>query len=96
IIREDMLNAYNLAHGAVIYALADVAFAAACNSHGLKAVALSITIHYRRPANLGMNLIAIAEEESRGKTTALYKIKVLDEEGKIIASAMGLAYMSGG
>ncbi|MCS7098322.1 MAG: hotdog fold thioesterase [Candidatus Methanomethyliaceae archaeon] len=95
-IREDMLNAYNLAHGAVIYALADVAFAIACNSHGLKAVALSITIHYRRPAGLGMHLTAIAEEESKGKTTALYKIKVLDEEGKLIASAMGLAYISGG
>ncbi|MDH5806855.1 MAG: hotdog fold thioesterase [Candidatus Methanomethylicaceae archaeon] len=95
IIKEDMLNAYNLAHGAAIYALADVAFAAACNSHGLKAVALSVTIHYRRPASLGRKLFAIAEEESKGKTTALYKIKVIDEEGKLIALATGLAYISG-
>lgn len=96
IVREEMLNAYNLAHGAAIYALADVAFAVACNSHGLKAVALSVNIHYRRPVGFGRRLIAIAEEENKGKTTALYKIKVLDEEGKLIASATGLAYISGG
>lgn len=96
IVKEEMLNAYDLAHGAAIYALADVAFAVACNSHGSKAVALSVTIHYRRPASLGKRLIAMAEEESKGKTTALYKIRVVDEEGKLVASATGLAYISGG
>ncbi|NHV45276.1 MAG: phenylacetic acid degradation protein [Candidatus Methanomethylicota archaeon] len=94
IIREDFLNAYNIAHGAAIYALADVSFAIACNSHGIKAIALSMNINYRRPVTIGKKVIAEAEEVSKGRTTALYNIKVIDEEGKIIALAIGLAYFS--
>jgi acyl-CoA thioesterase len=94
IIKEDFLNAYNIAHGAAIYALADVSFAIACNSHGVKAIALSMNINYRRPVTNGKKIIAEAEELSRGRTTGLYSIKVIDEEGKIIALAIGLAYFS--
>jgi len=94
IIKEDFLNAYNIAHGAAIYALADVSFAVACNSHGIKAIALSMNINYRRPVTIGKKIIAEAEEISRGRTTALYNIKVIDDEGKIIALAIGLAYFS--
>ncbi|MCC6013772.1 MAG: hotdog fold thioesterase [Candidatus Verstraetearchaeota archaeon] len=94
IIKEDFLNAYNIAHGAAIYALADVSFAIACNSHGVKAIALSMNINYRRPVTNGKKIIAEAEEVSRGRTTGLYSIKVIDEEGKIIALAIGLAYFS--
>jgi acyl-CoA thioesterase len=94
IIREDFLNAYNIAHGAAIYALADVSFAIACNSHGIKAIALSMNINYRRPVTIGKKVIAEAEEVSKGRTTALYNIRVIDEEGKIIALAIGLAYFS--
>lgn len=94
-VREEALNAYDAAHGAALYALSDVAFAVACNSHGQKAVALSVTIHYRRPVIKGKHLFAEAREESRGKTTALYRLKVTEEDGKLVAVADGLAYISG-
>lgn len=95
VVNEEALNAYDAAHGAALYALSDVAFAVACNSYGQKAVALSVTIHYRRPVSKGKRLFAEAREESRGKTTALYRIRVTDEEGKLVAVADGLAYISG-
>ncbi|MDH5811708.1 MAG: hotdog fold thioesterase [Candidatus Methanomethyliaceae archaeon] len=95
IVKEEALNAYDAAHGAALYALSDVAFAVACNSYGQKAVALTVTMHYRRPVGKGKRLFAEAREESRGKTTALYRIKVTDEDGKLVAVADGLAYISG-
>jgi len=94
VVKKGMLNAYGAAHGSVIYALADVAFAAACNSHEVKGVALSMTMNYRRPACENEQLIAEAREESRGKTTGLYRMKVTNGEGKLVAIADGLAYLS--
>lgn len=94
VVRKDMLNAYAAAHGAVIYALADVAFAVACNAGGQKAVGLSVNIHYRRPACEGDLLIAEACEESVGKTTGVYRIKITNGSGKLVAVADGLAYIS--
>ncbi|MCX8182701.1 MAG: hotdog fold thioesterase [Candidatus Methanomethyliaceae archaeon] len=94
VIKEDALNAYDAAHGVALYALSDVAFAVACNSYGQKAVALTVTMHYRRPVGMGRRLFAEAREESRGKTTALYRVRVTDEEGKLVAVVDGLAYIS--
>lgn len=93
-IKKGMRNAYGAVHGAVIYALADCAFAIAGNSRGEKAVALSVTINYRRPVGDGELLKAEAFEESRGKTTAVYRMKVTNQDGKLIALADGLAYIS--
>lgn len=94
LVKKGMMNAYGALHGSVIYALADVAFAVACNSHGLKGVALSMTMHYRRPVCKNELLTAEAREESRGKTTGLYRIKITNGEGKLVAVADGLAYIS--
>jgi len=93
-IKRGMCNAYGAVHGAVIYALADCAFAVAGNSRGEKAVGLSVTINYRRPVENGESLKAEAFEESRGKTTAVYRMRVTNQDGKLIAVADGLAYLS--
>lgn len=93
-VREGMLNAYGAVHGAVVYALADCAFAVACNSYGIKGVALGVNVQYRRPACVGDVLTAEAAEESRGRTTALYRIRVRNAEGKLVAVVDGLAFLS--
>ena len=38
-LRPDMLNGHGIAHGGIVFALADTAFACACNSHGPVTVA---------------------------------------------------------
>jgi acyl-CoA thioesterase len=91
-VTEHMLNFNEVAHGGFIFSLADVAFAAACNSFNQTAVALSFHITYRRPATIGTQLIAEASEESSGKTTALYKIVVRTDDQRIVAICEGLAY----
>jgi acyl-CoA thioesterase len=91
-VGEHMLNFNQVAHGGLIFSLADVAFAAACNSFNQTAVALSFHITYRRPVNIGTQLVAEASEESSGKTTALYKIIVRTDDQRIVAVCEGLAY----
>ncbi len=95
-VRRELLNFHGVAHGAAIYALADVAFSVASNSRNIAAVALSMTIHYRRPVAEGSRLIAEAFEESLGRTTGLYRIVVKDHEGKLIAVGQGLVYLKQG
>jgi acyl-CoA thioesterase len=92
-ITNDMVNLHNVAHGGAIFTLADVAFAAAGNSHGHKAVAMSMNINYRSPVKEGMNLIAEASEESIGRKTALYRMIVKTEDGKLIASSQGTVFI---
>jgi len=91
-IRDDMLNFHGVAHGGLIASLADVVFAAASNSHNKKAVALNLSINYRKPAKAGDILIAEAFEESLGKHTALYRIVVQNSKGDVIAIGQGLVY----
>lgn len=91
-LRQDMLNFHGVAHGGVIFSLADAAFGAAGNSHGQVALAMSMEINYRRPVAAGSTLYAEAKEESFGKHTALYHITVTTEDGKLVASCHGTVY----
>ncbi|MEM1626844.1 MAG: hotdog fold thioesterase [Sulfolobaceae archaeon] len=90
-VREEHLNLHNTAHGSLIFSLADAAFEIITNIDR-DSVALQMSIYFRRPARLGEKLIAEAFEESRGKTTSLYKILVKNEEGKEVAFVEALVY----
>ena len=91
-VGENMLNFHGVAHGGLIASLADVAFAVASNSRNRKAVALTLSISYRRPAKAGETLVAEAFEESLGERTALYRIAVKNSRGDLVASCQGLVY----
>ncbi len=75
-VSSDMLNFHGVAHGGVIFTLADAVFAAASNAHGTRAVALSVNAVYRSPVFEGEELIAEAREVSLGRTTAVYHMIV--------------------
>ncbi|MEI9930225.1 MAG: hotdog fold thioesterase [Rhizomicrobium sp.] len=46
IVRADMINGHAIAHGGMIFALADTAFAYACNSRNVETVAQNATIAF--------------------------------------------------
>jgi acyl-CoA thioesterase len=87
-----MVNGHGLPHGAVVFALADFAFAAACNSHGQTAVALSMDIHFLASPRPDARLEALAEEVRLGRRTGLYRISVFDDDGLLVAELHGMAY----
>jgi acyl-CoA thioesterase len=84
-------NGLGSVHGGAIFTLADLAFAAACNSHGTVAVAVNANIYYVKAATSG-TLYADARETSLGGKIATYAIDVTDEKGALIATFQGLAY----
>ncbi len=92
VVREDMVNAHNIAHGAAIFTLADFAFAAACNSYGQTALALEVKINFIEAVPVGANLIAEAKEEALSARIGLYHLGVTDARGKLVAVAQATAY----
>jgi acyl-CoA thioesterase len=68
-------NGYRVAHGGVIFALADTAFAAACNSRR-HAVAAAAEIVFVAPARLGDELLAQAVERVEFGRSGIYDVTV--------------------
>jgi acyl-CoA thioesterase len=87
-----MVNGLGMPHGAVIFALADFAFAAACNAHGRAAVALSMDIHFVASPPPESRLMVEATEVHCGRRTGLYRMAVTEEGGKLVAEIHGMAY----
>ena len=91
-VADHMLNFHGVPHGGVIFSLADAAFAAACNSYGEAAVALSVNISFLAAVPVGTRLVARATEESLGRRTGLYRLAVTTETGDMVALCHGTAY----
>ncbi len=90
-IREHHLNSVNTVHGAALFALADLVFAVASNSHGNISVAINAHISFLKGAQKG-TLFAEAREVSLNPKLATYQIDVLDEENNKVAVFQGMVY----
>jgi acyl-CoA thioesterase len=75
-IRPDMVNGYGTAHGGLIFAVADTAFACACNTRGAIAVAAGCEIVFVAPARIGDLLRAEARERTRFGRSGIYDVTV--------------------
>jgi acyl-CoA thioesterase len=88
-VRPEMLNGHGICHGGMTFALADTAFAYACNSDGQAAVAMAADIAFTAPARLGERLIATASRRSEEGRTGIYDVEVRTAEGRLIALFRG-------
>ena len=88
-VRPDMLNGHAICHGGIIFALADSAFAFACNSYNENTLAASASIEFLAPARAGDELIAEAGERARGRRLGIYDIEVRNQQGTRIALFRG-------
>ncbi len=91
-IRNEMLNGFGTAHGGITYSFADSAFAFASNSYGKVSVALDVNMKYPRAVYEGDHLIAEAEEKSKSKKVAMYKILVTNQNNEIVGLFNGTVY----
>lgn len=94
-VGKNLLNALGMTHGGTVFALADLAFAVSCNSHGTAAVALNMSINYLRPTYPGDTLYAVSVEEYHTSKTGVYRITVVDQSGQKVAVATGTAFRTG-
>jgi acyl-CoA thioesterase len=92
-VTEAMLNFHGMTHGGLVFALGDIAFAAASNSHGQTALALNVTISFLRPTAVGDHLVAEAKEVQLGGATALYDILVTEQNSqRLVAKSQATVY----
>jgi acyl-CoA thioesterase len=91
-VRSDMVNGHAICHGGFIFALADSAFAFACNSYNFNTVAQGCSIEYLAPARENDVLTAVAQERSLSGRTGVYDIEVTNQRGETIALFRGKSY----
>ena len=75
-VRADMVNGHEIAHGGLVFTLADTAFACACNSWGPVTVAAGAEITFVTPARLGDLLEADARVRTRFGRSGIYDVTV--------------------
>ncbi len=92
-----MQNIFGMLHGGAVFSLLDEAFQLACNARGELAVAQQVNTYFLAAASPGARLIAEAKEVNATRKTALYDVRVFEEEGeRLLATAQALAYRKGG
>jgi acyl-CoA thioesterase len=92
---DTMDNIYSRAHGGAVFGLIDEAFETAGQTDGTIAVALNVNITYIASPRAGVKLKAEARRVSQTKKTAVYDIKVTDQDDQLIATCQALAYRTG-
>jgi acyl-CoA thioesterase len=90
-VRPHMLNGHAIAHGGMIFALADTAFAYACNSRNVCTVAQAASIVFLAQAEEGERLVAEAREQALSGRSGVYAVTVTTAEGRKIAEFQGLS-----
>ena len=88
-VREDMINGFDVIHGGLTFALADTAFAFACNAYDRQSFAASAQIEFLRPARIGDVLTASAGEDYRGRRNGYYSVEVRNQDDEVIALFRG-------
>jgi acyl-CoA thioesterase len=73
-LRADMMNGHGAVHGGITFALADTAFAYACNSRNQTTVGHQATISYLASAGVGDVLVAEAKETALVGRTGTYHV----------------------
>ncbi|WP_138442002.1 hotdog fold thioesterase [Sinomonas susongensis] len=100
-LRREMLNGFGIAHGGMIFAIADSAFALACNPHtpdedqaGTITVAAGVDVNFLAPAHVGERITAVAARRAQAGRSGLYDVQVFaspdaDGSGRLIAEFRG-------
>lgn len=91
-VRPEMVNGFGVAHGGIVYSLADSALAFASNTHGNVTVSIDNGITYPAAVNVGDELTAIAEMESSTKRLGFFRVTVRNQKGETMAGFRGTVY----
>ena len=94
-VRDDMVNGFDVIHGGLTFALADTAFAFACNAYDNQTFAAAAQIEFLRPALRGDTLTASAVEDYRGHRRGFYSVEVRNQEGDLVALFRGRSSSNG-
>jgi acyl-CoA thioesterase len=95
LIEPQHLNAGGSVQGGVLFTLADLAFAAATNSHGTLTVTSTANITFVRGASAGV-ITAEARELVNHHHLPFCEVRVTDQAGNLLAIFTASGYRKGG
>ena len=94
-LRSEMINGLGIIHGGIAFALADSAFAFACNNRNNLSVALDTSITFTKATKPADVLTAEAKELHNGRSTGLYLITVTNQNNEQVALFKGTCFRTG-
>ncbi len=92
LVRSEMLNGFQIAHGGIAYSLADSALAFASNSHGRKSLSVETSISHTVSVKEGNVLTAATEELSLSDKIGVYLITITNQDNQKVAYFKGTVY----
>ena len=95
-VRADMLNGHGYAHGGMIFALADSAFAYVCNGANHASMAAQASIVFLDKVSEGETLVVEAEEVAREGRAGVTRVAVQTSDGRTVAEFTGYSRTLGG
>jgi acyl-CoA thioesterase len=96
VVRADMLNGHGFAHGGMIFALADSAFAYVCNGANHASMAAQASIVFLDKVREGETLTAEATEVAREGRGGVTRVAVRTADGRAVAEFTGYSRTLGG
>ena len=87
-LNENLLNPHGIAHGGLIFGLADSAMGTLASTTGRKVVTVDSNISYLRPCT-GKKLVCIAEPVKVGMTLGVYKASIYNDGDDLAATVTG-------
>ena len=91
-VRAEMANGFGVAHGAIVFALADSAMAFACNGGGTVTVSVENSVTYPAAVRVGDVLTARCEREAGSGRLGYYRAPVTNQDGTVVALFRGTVY----
>ncbi len=91
-VRDEMVNGFGTAHGGIVYAFADSAFAFATNSDGQISVAVDCTISYPTAVRPGDVLTATGIEQSSTRKLGFCEVTIRNQRDEVIGHFRGTIY----
>ena len=91
-VRKEMLNGFQIAHGGIVYSLADSGLAFASNSHGRKSLSVETSISHTVSIKEGDVLTVATKELSLSDKIGVYLITIINQSNEDVAYFKGTVY----
>lgn len=94
LVRDDMVNGFDIAHGGITYSLADSCVAFSANSNGFVAVSIESSISHLQKVMVNDRLIAESQLIAKNAKTGTYQVTVLNQNNDKVAHFKGVMYFT--
>lgn len=94
VVRKEMVNGFNIAHGGITYSLADSCVAFAANANGRVAVSIESSISHLEKVMINDILFAESYLISKNAKIGSYQVTITNHNGDKVAHFKGVMYFT--